>query len=315
MHADNRILPYSFRHGRSLRPADDRSAQPMHLCGPARSPVSARSSRSVPEQLLLELASSALELPEGSAMLAADTAARIPVDPPYRGGLAIVGLECPSATLAVAATSRCETQRPDGGRRRGVLAWSVDRQGYSLALFREHGTRHDEILSTVAGRLADCGLRALGQPTPRCYSPTVWFPDGVFLQRVARLLERRGAACSRRRLTWDRVSRLYPLNVVDQPLPAWAVRHLRQDFNDANTWSSLRLRVVEQSVDAPSILAGLTPPVAAWLDDGSFARWVLSRVSEAPRALEWLRERLDDHLADDLSVALGDVHQPAAATR
>lgn len=268
-----------------------------------------------PDHLLLNLASHALDLPDGGAVLVTDTGARTPVDPPAGGGLAMIGLSCPPETLAVAATTWCEAQRPDGCRRSGALAWSVDRRGGSSALFREQGADDAEILSTVAGTLLDSGLRALGRPTPLCASPVVWFPDGVFLQRVSRLLDQRGGSCTRRRLAWDSVSRLYPLNVVGKPLPAWVVRHLRQDFQERNTWSSLRCGVVEQPVSAPSILSGLTPAVAGWLDDGSFARWVLSRVSEAPGTLRRLRERVDDCLANDLSVALGDVIGPAGAAR
>ena len=268
-----------------------------------------------PDQLLLNLASHALDLPDGGAVLVADTGARTAVDPPAGGGLAMIGLRCPPETLAVAAATRCEAQWPGDCRRLGSLAWSVDQRGGSSALFREQGADDVEILSTVAGTLLDSGLRALGQPTPPCASPAVWFPDGVFLQRVSRLLDQRRGSCTRRRLTWDGVSRLYPLNVVGKPLSACVVRHLRQDFHERNTWLSLRRRVVEQPVSAPAVLPGLTPAVAGWLDDGSFARWVLSRVSEAPSTLEWLRDRVDDRLASDLSVALGDVIGPAGAAR
>ncbi|MYB28393.1 MAG: hypothetical protein F4X38_04560 [Acidimicrobiaceae bacterium] len=268
-----------------------------------------------PDPLLLNLTYHALNLPDGGAVLVTKTGARTPVDPPAGGGLAMIGLRCPPETLAVAGTTRCETRRPHGRMRSGALAWSVDRVSGSLALFREQGADDVEILSTVAGTLLDGGLRALGRPTPPCASPAVWFPDGVFLQRVSRLLGQGAGSCTRRRLTWDSVSRLYPLNASGKPLSACVVRHLRQDFHERNTWSSLRCGVVEQPVSAPAILPGLTPAVASWLDDGSFARWVLSRISEAPSTLEWLRERVDDCLANGLSVALGDVIGPAGAAR
>ena len=184
-----------------------------------------------------------------------------------------------------------------------------------MALFREQRSGDVEALSAVAGTLLDAGLRALGQPTPPCSFPAVWFPDGVFLHRVSRLLGERGGSCTRRPLRWDRVSLLYPLNVVGKPLSMWVIRNLRQDFHERNTWSSLRRGVVEQPVSAPAILPGLTPAVADWLDDGSFARWVLSRVSDAPSTLEWLRKRVDDDLAYELTVALGDVDGPAGAVQ
>ena len=309
MHPDHRILPHSSR------PDDGRSVERRHPGCVSRAARTAPPNAAGKDPLLSDLALQALDLPDGGAVLVTGTGARATVDPPAGGGLALIGLRCPPDTAAVAATTRCDTFWPDGCRRGGALAWSVDRQGGSLALFREQGADGVETLSAVAGRLLDGGLRALGRSTPLCSSPAVWFPDGVFLQRVSRLLDERGGSCTRRRLTWDRVSLLYPLNVVGRPLSARTTRHLRQDFHERNTWSSLRRGVVEQPVSAPPILPGLTPAVAGWLDGGSFARWVLSRVSEAPSTLEWLRERVDDCLANDLAVALGDVIGPAGAAR
>ena len=309
MHPDHRILPCSSRLD------DGRPVQRTHPGGAPQMAASARANRPGGSPLLLDLASHALDLPDGGAVLVAGTGARTAVDPPAGGGLAVIGLRCPPETLAVAATAWCDVRRPDGRERSGALAWSVDRQGGSSALFREQGADDREILSTVAGPLLDAGLRALGRPTPSCSSPAVRFPDGVFLHRLSRLLDERGGSCTRRRLSWDRVSLLYPLNVVGRPLSTGVIRHLRQDFHERNTWSSLRRGVVEQPAAAPAILPGLTPAVAGWLDDGSFARWVLSRVPDAPSTLERLCRRVGDGLADDLAAALGDVIGPAGAAR
>ena len=309
MHPDHRILPYSSRLD------DGRSVDRTHPVGATWVPAGAPANRESTDPLLLDLAHHALGLPDGGAVLTTITGARATLDPPAGGRLALIGLGCPPETAAVAATAWCETLRPDGRRRRGALAWSVDRQGDSLALFHDHEADDVETLSAVAGTLLDIGLRALGRSTARCSSPVVWFPDGVFLQRVSQLLDKRRGSCTRRRLTWDGVSPLYPLNVVGKPLSARIIRHLRQDFHERNTWSSLRRGVVEQPVSAPPILPGLTPAVAGWLDDGSFARWVLSRVPDPPSILELLCGRVDDGPANDLTVALGEVNGPAGAGR
>ncbi len=307
MHPDHRILPYFTRL------EDGRLVERTHPGRAAWMAGSAQPSRASEDPLLLDLALSALDLPDGGAVLAASTGAKTPVDPPGGGGLAIIGLRCPPETVAVAATTRCETLWPDGSRRSGALAWSIDRRGGSSALFREQGADGVERLSAVAGTLLDGGLRALGLPTPPCSSPTVWFPDGVFLHRVSRLLDRWGGLCTRRPLTWYSVSLLYPLNVSGKAISSCVALRLRQDFHARNTWSSLRRGVVALPVSAPAILPGLTPAVAGWLDDGSFARWVLSRVSDPPSTLEWLCGRVDNCLAEDLSVALGDVSGRAGA--
>ncbi len=309
MHTGHRFLPFFSRLDDGLVVERKDPAGSMLAAGSAQ----ACGTRQDPR--LLDLASHALDLPAGGAVMAAATGATTTVDPPSSGVMAMIGLRCPPETVAVAATTQCETLWPDGCRRSGVLAWSLDRHHNSSALFREQPGRGAETLTAVAGTLLDAGLRALGHGTPPCPSPAVWFPDGVFLHRVSRLLGRRGGVCTRRPLSWDSLSRLYPLNGSAEPLTPGMTLHLRQDFGERNTWSSLRLRVVDQPVAAPAILPGLTPDIAEWLDDGSFARWVLSRVPDPPSTLDWLCGRLDRGLASDLHLALGEVNGPGLRRR
>ena len=305
MHPNHRFLPYYSRLDDGL------VVERTHPAGATLAAGTAQAGGTHRDPSLLDLASHALDLPAGGAVMAAANGATTTVDPPSSGVMAMIGLRCPPEAVAVAATTQCETLWPDGCRRRGVLAWSLDRHHNSAALFRELPGRGVEILDAVAGTLLDTGFRALGQDTPPCPSPAVWFPDGVFLHRLSRLLDRRGGVCTRRPLSWDGLSRLYPLNVLDESLTPSMTRHLRQDFHERNTWSSLRLGVVNQPRAAPAILPGLTPDIAEWLDDGSFARWVLSRVSDPPSTLNWLCRRLDRGLASDLHLALGEVHGPS----
>ena len=309
MHSNHRLLPYFARldDGRVLE-----RSKPDHA---ALVTASAQAHQARRDPLLVDLATDTLDAPVGAAVMVASTGARTMVDPPLSGGFAMVGLRCPTDTAAVASIVPCETVWTGGGTRRGALAWSVNRQGESLAMFREQPAGGVEILSELAGTLLDWALRALGHETPPCPSPSVWFPDGVFLHRLARLLDRRGGMCTRRPLCWDSLSLLYPLNGSGEVLPACLTRHLRQDFHEYNPWSSLRRRVIDQTVSAPAIVPGITPEVAAWLDDGSFARWVLSRFPDVPSTLEWLCGRVDDDLANELLLALGDVHDPAEGAR
>ena len=299
MHTSHRLLPYFSRLDDGL------VVERNHPAGATLAAGSAQACTTHQDPLLLDLASHALDLPAGGAVMAAATGATTTVDPPSSGVMAMIGLRCPPETVAVAAAARCETLWPDGRRRRGVLAWSLDRRRNSSALFREQPGHGAETLDAVAGTLLDAGLRALGQATPPCPSPAVWFPDGVFLHRLSRLLDRRGGICTRRPLGWGGLSRLYPLNVSAEPLTPGMTLRLRQGFHERNTWSSLRLGVVGQPADAPAILPGLTPDIAEWLDDGSFARWVLSRVPDPPSTLDWLCGRVDRGLASDLRLALG----------
>jgi hypothetical protein len=309
MHTSHRFLPYFSRLDDGL------VVERKHPAGATLAAGSAQACVTHQHPLLSDLASHALDLTVGSAVMAAATGATTTVDPPSSGGMSMIGLRCPPETVAVAATTRCETLWPDGRRRSGVLAWSLDRHGNSSALFREQPGHRVETLAAVAGTLLDAGLRALGRDTPPCPSPAVWFPDGVFLHRLSRLLDRRGGICTRRPLNWDGLSRLYPLNGSAEPLTPGMTLRLRQGFHERTTWSSLRLGVVDQPAGAPVILPGLTPDIAEWLDDGSFARWVLSRVPDPPSTLDWLCGRVDRGLASDLRLALGEVHDPLQRKR
>ena len=305
MHRNHGLLPFFYRLD------NGRVVEREHPDSTTLMAGSAQASPPGGDPLLLGLASDALDRPPGGAVLIGAGEARTTIDPPAGGVLALIGLRCPPGTVAAASSVQCKTLWPDGQRRGGVLAWSVDRHGCSLALFRDRTVGGAEILSTVAGTLLDSARRALGLPTPPCLSPTVWFPDGVFLHRVAGLLQRRGGLCTRRRLSWESLSVLYPLNDTGEPLSPYLTRWLRQHFHTANTWSSLRDGVAGLPPAAPAILPGLTPQIAGWLDDGAFARWVLSRVSDVPSTLEWLCNHLDQGLANQLLIALGDVHDPS----
>lgn len=302
MHAHQRFLPFFSR-------LDDGRVVSQDQPGAAALVAGAEAARRPQhDPSLLKLASAALRLPSGTSVLALDGEAPITVDPPPHGGLAVIGLVCPPAVAAVATNVECKTLWPDGVRRDGRLAWGVNRQGASLALFGD--SRHDdgEVLDSVAGTLLDVGLRSLGLDTGPCCSPTVWFPDGVFLHRLARMLHDSGGMCAQQ-LEWPSLSRLYPLNTSNKAISPGVTRRLRQEFNSRNTWSSLRRRAAAMPAHEPAIVGGLTPAVADWLDDGSFGRWVLSRVSDACATLEWITPRVGGRLADDLRLALGEVHR------
>ena len=306
-------LPYS-RHSRrrTHRPGAGR----RHPTDPALATGTARAAE--PERrdrLLLDLASDALDQPVGTILVAGADHAATALEPPSGEALGIIGFVCPPGTAAVATSAPCETRWPDGTGRSGVVAWSASRQGDSLALFREHSTGGVEALSSVAGTLLDAALRALGRPTPPCPVPAVHFPDGVFVRQAERLLTRRDGLCTRRRPGWDQLSLLHPLNGSGRPVSTRLLHGLRQAFHVRHTWSSLREEFVGQPASEPEILPGLTPQVAGWLDDASFARWVLSRISDVADGLERLTGQVDQDTAHALRVALGPLHGASETAR
>ena len=305
MHA-NPPLPHSRHSRRRIHgPAAGRGplVGPVPATGTARAAEPGRLDR-----LLLGLASDALRKPVGTILAARADHTATAHEPSSDDGLGIIGFVCPPGTIAVATSAPCETRWPDGTGRSGAVAWSASGQGGSLALFREHSTGGVEALSSVAGTLLDAALRALGRPTPPCPVPAVHFPDGVFLHQAQRLLTRRDGLCTRRRPGWDQLSLLHPLNGSGRPVSARLLFGLRQAFHVQHTWSSLREEFVSQPACEPEILPGLTPQVAGWLDDASFARWVLSRVSDVADGLDRLTGWVDQDVAHELRVALGPVH-------
>lgn len=303
MHARHRLPFFS-------RLDDGRVVGREHPASSALVSGSAQAQLTGGDPRLLDLARQALDGPSGSTVLVGAGGATTTIEAPSSGELSLIGLRCPPATAALASSVACRTRWPDGRRRSGVLAWSIDRHGGSVALFHDGTAGGTEALSAVAGTLLDAALLALGLPTPPCLSPTVWFPDGVFLHRVAGQLARRGGPCTRRRLDWASLSLLYPLNDTRGPLSCWLTWRLRQRFQATNTWASLRLSAAGLPPGSPAILPGLTPQVASWLDDSAFARWVLSRVPDVPSTLEWLHGQVSAAFGNHLSVALGGIDRP-----
>lgn len=305
MHPNHQSPPFFARLD------DGRVVQHEHPGPAALTAASSPARDACRDPALLDLAAAALDAPVGSILTATAAGVTTLIDRPCGGVLGLMGAMCPPGAAAVAASVECRTVWPDGAARGGVLAWSANRQGDSLALFRQQPGEGVEVLSAVAGPLLDGAMRALGCSTPPCPAPVVWFPDGVFLHQLMRLFGRRRDQCDHRPPTWDDLSVLYPLNISGEPRSPRLTRGLRQEFQLRNTWSSLRRRVVDMPASAPAVFPGLMPEVAGWLDDGSFARWVLSRVSDVPSTLEWLHERVDGALSSDLSLALGEVRELA----
>ena len=85
------------------------------------------------------------------------------------------------------------------------------------------------------------------------------------------------------RLGWGEMAALHPLAQGGSLTPAELLER-RTAFDRAHTWSSLRRSASLQGSDEPMVAPGLTPAVAAWLDDGTFARWVLAGLGDTDAA-------------------------------
>lgn len=137
-----------------------------------------------------------------------------------------------------------------GGRRRVRLVYLLDRSGASASVLRG---LHQAPVGAPCGRLVDVCHRALGLPTdPPARPPQEWW-SAVWLDRVFA----EAAAAPATRWTWRRVLALHPLGA-----PAAAAGH---------GWEDLR----RLAAAAPGAVGPIGPAVARWLDEGSFARWLL----------------------------------------
>ena len=255
-----------------------------------------------------DLTAVAIDLPPGSAVLCEGRGRHRVLDPVDHFYGPLVGLRCPFEVTAVGSVADCVVWYGDCPVP-VVVAWAANRLGQATM-----GVRIGNDSDLATGKLSDCpGLdvarRALGMATPVCREPAVGMADAVFFRRALSALDRKsidgpGArAKSERGLNWDQLAALHPLAEGASVSPVELLER-RADFGATHTWSSLRRAASLQGRDEPLIAPGLSPAVAAWLDDGSFARWVLAGLGNGAAVQAEVMEALDGGLADRLSRAL-----------
>ncbi len=214
---------------------------------------------------------------------------------------ALVGLRCPAEMVAVASILE-STIRIRGETVPAKIAWSADRLGRTGGLARVDPdctfSVHD-----LKGPVVDVARRALGLATPACEEPVVTIIDAVFLDRVRRALDRRGFDD---RPDWAQLAALHPL-VGNTEMTARELLGRRASFESTHSWSLLRRCVSRQASDMALIAPGLDSAVAGWLDDGSFARWMLAGLGGIEISRAEVLERVGSEVADRLSRALGPV--------
>ena len=154
------------------------------------------------------------------------------------------------------------------------------------------------------GRLLDCLKRCFALPTP---PPPVGaghllsvFWLGAIIDEVRR---------ADRRLTWREVSRLHP--AAQMMSGCGRAGADRRDVCDiirasASAWSWEALRVQAESGSWAEEL--VSPDLAAWMDEGMFARWVLSALPAPDELVARIRPRLAPSTARRLAHAVRAAH-------
>jgi hypothetical protein len=199
----------------------------------------------------------------------------------------LMGFAAPPSWLALGVASSGRAVALDGSDRVGDARFTVltDRSGASAGLLHRDG-RTTRMAETPVGAVADACHRALGLATPPPPATTlelwtIWWLDHL----VEAAVDPGGSGPVRSWadavthhpatwLSWPGRRRHDDTLAVPPPGPEPSVLAASaQAVADAWPWSRLR--------DDPGVLdhpaPGLAADLAAWMDDGMFARWALSR--------------------------------------
>jgi hypothetical protein len=188
----------------------------------------------------------------------------------------LLGFVAPESWTAIGAV--CFGVASPGPRRARVVTL-VSRAGNEHAVASlDDGTVIDQ---PGEGKVGDALRRCLGLPTapPPCTTAELF--GGQWL--LAALT----AGGGRRRMTWPELASLHPCMMLAElqhgrrPAPSTLVAEAR-DLAEALTWADLRRLTAAGSI-AP---ARLSADIAAWMDDGMFARWVMADLPPTDRLLD-----------------------------
>lgn len=170
----------------------------------------------------------------------------------------------------------------------------IDRTGRGDGILRD-GNSVRRLAGLPEGAVGDSCRRVLGLPTaaPPESSVRLWLH--IWLDRV---VEAATSAKRRGHLTWDRVASLHPSGAG---LGATPVPHevLEATYELAATWPWSRLRCDPEMVDSGR--PPLERAVAQWMDDGMFARWVLSEMIDLRLLAQTAARHLDDRVVVELA--------------
>lgn len=193
-------------------------------------------------------------------------------------------------------------------RRRVRFGFLLHRDGTSVASVTGHSPQPGhEGRQPPEGRIADTCRRVLNLATPpAAQGPEAWWAmvwlDRIFAEAVLDPAHRP---------SWPEVLALHPLfgagdasgpaaghRSVTPPGPAFATSIA--EVASTLTWGTIRSAVA----CGPDAVNQVDPDLAAWLDDGSFARAVIEPYVPVPVLLHELTELLSDHAHAEVTAAV-----------
>lgn len=202
---------------------------------------------------------------------------------------ALLGFDAPPdwAAVGLVGGGRARVLDHAGAAAEPVLVVHLQhRDGACTSLVGPTAGPLQPVTGPAQGRMVDLCRRSLGLPTDPPPSSTLRWWAGAWVD----------ALCGEPALELAREADVVTL------FPGWAPSAVRtldglvrcgQDLAHRRPWSAMRRAAATGRCCAP----GLTPSDAAWLDDGSFARWVLAAAIDLRCGLAELDLRLAPPLA------------------
>jgi hypothetical protein len=207
-----------------------------------------------------------------------------------------LGVSCSGSVHRLDDSGRARSHPDDPSVRVSML---VHRSGATAGILAD-GRRMVPLPDRPEGVVADACRRALSLPTAPPAATTAELWTLYWLDRVVEAAVDAGARS--RRLRWPQVAALHPAAAVaaasradppavpDPPMLAAATAALARQW----TWS--RLRADPAALDLPWL--DLSPGLAAWMDDGMWARWLHSGVPALPDLMATVTELLGTQVAE-----------------
>lgn len=208
----------------------------------------------------------------------------------------LLGFTAPAHWCAIGLRCGGLATRPGGdgtlSRSRVTFTVLVDRDNRGAAALRDH----DDVTvidQPPEGLTGDACRRALSLPTPPPPSDTAELWLCTWLERVVDAIAFLGDAHRFRH--WETVSALHP---VGTEAPYEPVTLADATLQLATAWPWDRLRREPDVLDRPACMPN---GVAAWMDDGMFARWVQTDMASFTTLAATLEDRLPDTVINRLA--------------
>lgn len=214
-----------------------------------------------------------------------------------------LGVSCSGRSYALDGTDRAGRSEPApvGGPEPVQMTVMVDRDGGTAGVLRR-GDHVSPMADGPQGAVADACRRALGVATAPAPASTLGLWTLAWLDRVVDAAARQGV--DDRFRSWSAVARLHAAAdpvAPDGGAPSPAALAVAAAAL-AEAWPWARLRAEPGVADVPGLPA--SAELAAWMDDGMWARWLLAQLPAPDDLVAAVHALLPPVLADGVMVVV-----------